>query len=60
MKRIFMIIMIALIGAPGVQAQHNLNLGAGYFGNTLTYPGLLLEVEWESALQEKAALPLLA
>jgi len=37
--------------------QTNYNLGAGYFGNTLTYPGVVLEFESERVFSDKAALP---
>ena len=47
-----------IVAAYNTCAQSNFNVGAGYFGHTLTYPGLVLEAEWESAFQGKAALPL--
>lgn len=38
--------------------ETRLNLGGGYFGNTGTYPGVVLEFESERIYSEKASLPL--
>lgn len=57
MKRIQLTIIIAAISIASF-AQKNIKLGAGYFGNTLTYPGLVLEFEYERTFSEKASLPL--
>lgn len=58
MKRIYITLVVLIIATYSTQAQRNFNVGAGYFGHTLTYPGLVLEAEWESAFEGKAALPL--
>ena len=58
MKYIYITLIIALISITGAQAQSNFNVGAGYFGHTATYPGIVLEAEWESLVSEKASIPL--
>ena len=58
MKSIYNILIVVVISVSGASAQSNFNIGAGYFGHTLSYPGVVLEAEWESVLTEKASIPL--
>ena len=53
------ILLIILIGI-GIQseAQTNRNIGLGYFGQTVTHPGIVLEVEWEKMYTAEVAIPL--
>lgn len=57
MKKIclFFILLVTLSGQS--DAQNNQKIGFGYFGNTLTYPGVVLEYELEKMFTEKASLP---
>ncbi len=41
-----------------MNAQTNINLGAGYFGHTISYPGFVVEGELEKIYSEKASLPI--
>lgn len=54
---IIWILSLAMVFQSHAQ-QNRLNLGGGYFGQTLTYPGLVLEIESERVFSEKAALPI--
>lgn len=57
MKRYFGIILIlaAFFSSFG---QTNMKYGGGYFGHTLTHPGVVLEFEIENMYSEKASMPL--
>lgn len=58
MKKIyFILIMLAVIFTVS-KAQTRTNIGGGYFGHTLTHPGIVLEFELEKLFSEKASLPL--
>ena len=39
-------------------AQNRINLGGGYFGQTLSHPGVVLEFELEHSYSERASLPI--
>ena len=58
MKKIFLI----LVAITGIQlhlmAQSRLNGGIGYFGESLTHPGFVLEFEYEKPHSEAFSLPL--
>lgn len=41
-------------------AQKKLNVGLGYFGETLSYPGVVGELEYEKVYTEKFSIPLKA
>jgi len=58
MKKLYctLTVLIALSGAS--HAQTNMNIGGGYFGHTLTHPGIVLEFELEKMFSEKASMPL--
>ncbi len=58
MYKIFSIFIALLAFLPAIQAQTNLNVGAGYFGHFATHPGVVLEGEMETMYSEKASLPL--
>jgi len=48
---------LALVAESNAQ-QNRLNIGGGYFGQTVTYPGLVLEIESERVFSEMATLPI--
>ena len=56
------IILTITLGAAiiGLQAQKNLNVGGGYFGHTLTHPGIVMDLELEHMFTKGASLPLYA
>jgi len=55
------VIFLFLIGlATSAYSQKNWNLGAGYFGQQATYPGAVLQLEYESFVNENLSLPLRA
>lgn len=58
MKRIYITFLIALFAFSAALAQSKFNVGGGYFGHTLTYPGIILEAEWETNYTEKSSLPI--
>lgn len=58
MKKLTIAIAMLVGIAFSSQAQKNINIGAGYFGQFLTYPGVVLEFESEQMFTEKASLPL--
>jgi hypothetical protein len=41
-------------------SQTRVNVGGGYFGHTLSYPGIVLEAELEKMFSEKASIPVRA
>ena len=45
------------LAASSYAQQTRINAGGGYFGQTLTHPGIVLEIEAERAFSEKATLP---
>ena len=59
MKHIALYLLFVLFSINGF-AQHNINIGAGYFGHTLTYPGLVAEFELEKTISEQVSLPIRA
>lgn len=58
MKKLYMSIMGIFMAVAGLEAQTNLNIGGGYFGQTVTYPGMIIEAEMEYMFSEQASLPL--
>ncbi|MCB0637649.1 MAG: hypothetical protein KDC54_13560, partial [Lewinella sp.] len=52
------ITILLLVWSMGIMAQSNRNLGLGYFGHTITYPGAVLEMEFEQVHSASAASPL--
>jgi len=60
MKRISYIVLALLAFTTLTFGQTHLNLGGGYFGQTLTHPGIVFEAELEHMFAEKASLPLRA
>lgn len=59
MKNIGLIIIFIQITISGL-SQQNINIGAGYFGHTLTHPGLVGEFELEKTYTDRASLPIRA
>lgn len=57
MKRILLITIISIF-TTGLMAQNQKIIGAGYFGNTVTYSGLVFEYEFNMVQNEKVSLPL--
>jgi hypothetical protein len=58
MKNIIGIIslgLLALLSTPTAQAQKRTNLGLGYFGETLTHPGIVAHLEVEKKQSERVA-----
>jgi len=60
MKKITIITVIILAFVFTGKSQNNQKIGAGYYGNMLTYPGLVFEYETEQVFSEKASLPIRA
>ena len=58
MKKIYITIIGIFIAVVGVNAQTNLNIGGGYFGQTVTHPGFVLEAELEHMFSENASIPI--
>lgn len=58
MKRIILISILLTALFPLLHAQSNTKLGLGYFGHTITHPGIVLEYEWEKQFSEAASLPI--
>lgn len=57
MKRFIILNLLLALAANGILAQRHFNVGGGYFGHTLTHPGLTVEAEWEHMFTERASLP---
>lgn len=57
MKPVISTILLLVLLSPGLRAQTRLNLGGGYFGQTLSHPGLVLELELEQSFSERISLP---
>ena len=60
MKRIYSIIICLAFAVTLAQAQKRIHVGGGYFGHTLSHPGLVLEAELEHQFTAKASLPVYA
>lgn len=60
MKKIYLFFILIAAFVFEINAQTNQKIGFGYFGNTLTYPGAVVEYELEKMFSEKASLPLRA
>jgi len=58
MKSITSILAILLLLTTATDAQTRFNLGGGYFGHTLSYPGMVLEFEMEHSYSERASIPI--
>ena len=58
LKKIFWLSVLIISKFSISFAQTNLNVGGGYFGHTITHPGVVLEFEIEKRYSEKASLPL--
>jgi len=58
MKKLYILVLSLFALSLGTEAQTHLNIGGGYFGQTLTYPGLVIEAELEHMFSEKASLPI--
>ncbi len=60
MKKLYILALSLFALSLGAKAQTNFNIGAGYFGQTVTYPGLVIEAEVEKMFSENASLPIRA
>jgi hypothetical protein len=58
MKRTYIVIILIVAGFSSAIGQSKFNIGGGYFGHTASYPGIVIEAEWESIVTEKASIPL--
>ena len=59
MKKNITIAIVILFASINITlAQNRINIGAGYFGQTITYPGVVFEVEFEKVYSEKVSLPI--
>ena len=57
MKKIYLTIIMLTAIITSSKAQTRINIGGGYFGQTATHPGIVLEYEMERMYSEKASLP---
>jgi len=60
MKKINYIAAILIACSSLAFAQTRVNVGGGYFGQTLSYPGIVLEAELEKMFSENASIPIRA
>lgn len=58
MKARYFAIAVFTLFSITIRAQTYLNVGGGYFGQTLTHPGVVLEFELEHSYSERASLPI--
>lgn len=58
MKKLSIIYTLIILASLHVMSQSKINIGAGYFGNTLVYPGLMVEGEMEFSATDVASIPL--
>lgn len=60
MKKIPYIVAVLIVCSSIAFGQTRINVGGGYFGHTLTYPGFVLEAELEKMFSENASIPIRA
>lgn len=60
MKKIQYIAAVLLACSSIAFAQTRVNVGGGYFGHTLSYPGFVFEAELEKMFSENASIPIRA
>lgn len=58
MKKFIILSLCLLTFGFTLKAQTKINLGAGYFGHTISHPGFVFEAEWEKSFSENASLPI--
>ena len=58
MKKIYISIMVVFLTTLGAAAQTHFNIGGGYFGQNITYPGFVLEAEREQMFSEFVSIPI--
>ena len=58
MKKILYTAAILIACSSITFGQTRLNVGGGYFGHTLSYPGIVLEAELEKMFSENASIPI--
>jgi hypothetical protein len=56
MKRKFLLLFLLALSSTFTFAQSNWQFGVGYFGHTITHPGVVFELSKEITHSEKAAL----
>lgn len=57
MKKISIILVLLLSFIGTAFSQKNIKIGAGYYGQMVTHPGIVLEFEKEQMFTEKASMP---
>ena len=57
MKKIILSIIISTT-LISLNAQSRINIGGGYFGQTVTHPGIVIEMEYETNVSSTMSLPL--
>lgn len=57
MKKTLIIVSLITGLSLSMNAQENIKVGGGYFGQIVTYPGLVLEFEKEEMQSEKVSIP---
>ena len=58
MKKTIYISLLLIFISNIALSQKNKKIGGGYFGNTVTYPGLVFEYELEYMFTEKVSIPI--
>ena len=58
MKKIYISIMVVFLTTLGAAAQTHFNIGGGYFGQTISYPGIVIEAEREKMFSENVSIPI--
>jgi hypothetical protein len=58
MKKTFLLFALLLGIVMTGSAQNRWSLGAGYFGQQITYPGVVVQLEYESFTNETLSMPL--
>ena len=57
MYKIYLSLPFLLLSFFASFGQSHLNIGTGYFGHTITHPGIVLELEKETFFTNKASIP---
>jgi len=60
MKKLYFTALILIGLTSGALAQTNINIGGGYYGQTITHPGIVLEAELEHMFSENSSIPIRA
>lgn len=57
-KNITIALMFVFAAVNFALSQNRINIGAGYYGHTITYPGVVFEAEYEKVYSEKVSIPI--